>query len=178
MGLDGVELVLGFEEAFGIAIPDDVAVGMITPRHTIDFVASRLATTPAAGCLTQQLFYQLRRGIRRVRPEDLAVRPATAIARLTDKRDWPGLWSRIRDAAGGANWPERIPWKGWLTKGPRTLRELTAHVAMHQPPPDPSRGDAWTRERIEWTVRRVVWDVLGVRDFRLDDQYLRDLGVD
>ncbi|MFO1486728.1 MAG: phosphopantetheine-binding protein [Verrucomicrobiaceae bacterium] len=38
MGLDSVELVLAFEEEFGIAIPDSAAENMRTPRDVIDFV--------------------------------------------------------------------------------------------------------------------------------------------
>ena len=44
MGLDGVELVMAFEEEFGISIPDSAAEKMVTPRHVIDFVyEARLA---------------------------------------------------------------------------------------------------------------------------------------
>ncbi len=41
MGLDSVELVMAFEEAFGIRIPDADAQQMLTPRAVIDFVESR-----------------------------------------------------------------------------------------------------------------------------------------
>lgn len=38
MGLDSVELVMAFEEEFGIRIPDAAAAAMLTPRDVIDFV--------------------------------------------------------------------------------------------------------------------------------------------
>ena len=40
MGLDSVELVMAFEEAFGVPIPDADAQKMLTPRAVIDFVES------------------------------------------------------------------------------------------------------------------------------------------
>jgi hypothetical protein len=179
MGLDSVELVMAFEEAFGIEIPDVVASGMITPRRTIDYVESRLATVPADRCLTQQAFYRLRRGLHDVGGgAGLSIRPTTKVREIAEKREWHGLWTRIREAAGVPGWPDRVPWKGWLVEGPETLRELAVHIAMHLPPPDGSRGESWTRERIELTVRRSVWDIIRVKGFALDDQYVRDMGLD
>ena len=43
MGLDTVELVLAYEDAFDIAIPDFDAEKMITPRLVGDFVERALA---------------------------------------------------------------------------------------------------------------------------------------
>lgn len=178
MGLDSVELVMAFEAAFGIDIPDAVASGMITPRQTIDYVESRLATVPADYCLTQQIFFRLRRGLRIEGRAGFALRPTTKLLAIAEKREWPGLWTRIREAVGAPGWPDQVPWRGWLVEGPETLRELTVHIAMHLPPPDPSHGESWTRQRIELTVRRTVWDIIRVKGFTLDDQYVRDMGVD
>ena len=42
MGLDAVELIVAYEEAFGIQFKDEDAARMRTPRDVIDFVASRV----------------------------------------------------------------------------------------------------------------------------------------
>ena len=39
MGLDSVELVMAFEEAFGVAIEDAEAAKMITPRDVILYLS-------------------------------------------------------------------------------------------------------------------------------------------
>jgi acyl carrier protein len=36
--LDTVELVMAFEEEFGIEIPDDAAENILTVKHAIDFI--------------------------------------------------------------------------------------------------------------------------------------------
>jgi len=38
MGLDTVELVMAFEEKFGISIPNEVAAELTTPRKVTDYV--------------------------------------------------------------------------------------------------------------------------------------------
>jgi hypothetical protein len=38
MGLDTVELVMAFEERFGVSVPDTVAAELVTPRHVIDYL--------------------------------------------------------------------------------------------------------------------------------------------
>lgn len=59
MGLDTVELVLAFEEEFGIEIPDEDAQNLITVRDVVMFVKKRLKITPPEECFTQKVFYML-----------------------------------------------------------------------------------------------------------------------
>lgn len=42
MGMDSVELVMRFEEDFGITIPDSAAEKMVTPGDVIAFVVAEL----------------------------------------------------------------------------------------------------------------------------------------
>jgi hypothetical protein len=177
MGLDSVELVIGIEKAFGINIPDAVASEMITPRHTIEYVASTLAASPVSRCHTQKVFYRLRSGFRSVLGTEVTIRPATTLREIVGKRAWADVWSKVRETAGNPIWPERIPRKRWIREGPETLRELTYYVAMFLPPPDLAQGEPWTRERIELIVRRVVWETIRVQGFKVDDGYVRDMGV-
>ena len=39
--LDTVELVMAFEEEFGIEIPDDAAESILTVRNAVDFIESQ-----------------------------------------------------------------------------------------------------------------------------------------
>ena len=41
MGLDAVELVIAWEEAFDVRFSDEDAAAMRTPRDVIDFIAGR-----------------------------------------------------------------------------------------------------------------------------------------
>lgn len=69
MGLDGVELVMAFEESFGITIPDEVAEKMLTPRQVTDYIMNRLGEAGAEedrACLNQRAFHVLRRSFMKV----------------------------------------------------------------------------------------------------------------
>ena len=43
MGLDSVELIIAWEEAFGITITDEEAARILTPRDVIELIAARRA---------------------------------------------------------------------------------------------------------------------------------------
>ena len=61
MGLDGVELVMSLEEAFGIQITDEEATNCRTPRMVIDVIFSKLKTADEHVCRSQRAFYTIRR---------------------------------------------------------------------------------------------------------------------
>jgi hypothetical protein len=178
MGLEIVELVIAVEELFDIAIPDEVAAGLLTPRHVMDYVSTRVPTAPPDRCLTQHTFYKVRRGLRATVGAGTAVTPATRLDTVAAEHTWPAVWSTVREAAGTSGWPETTPWPGWLRDGPVDLRALVLHIVTHLPQPDPARGESWTRERIELALREVVYQTVGRRGFSLDDEFVGDLGLD
>jgi hypothetical protein len=171
--MDTVELVMGFEEALGILIPDEDAARLLTPRRVLDYAAACLPVVHADGCATQRTFYALRRGFRACGVH-VELRPATPLRALTDRQGWTVLWTRVRVAVGNAGWPASVPYPGLLSDGPATLGQLTRHVAVASLVTDAG----WTRERIEFVIRQVMWDVAGIDDFSLDDEFVRDLKLD
>jgi acyl carrier protein len=167
MGLDGVEILLATEEAFGIAIPDEVAERLLTPADVVAHVASQVPTTPSAECLTQRLFYRLRQRFR------------AQVPALVGRFDPDNAASRDHPQGPVASGlvGETVPWPGLLKDGPRTVRQLIWHLVASLPPPRVEAGESWTRERIEGEVRRIIGEHLGVKDYRLDARFVEDLGL-
>lgn len=62
MGLDSVELLIAFEDEFGISIDDADAARLTTPQEAADYVAYRLgaANGRPKRCLSQTGFHRLR----------------------------------------------------------------------------------------------------------------------
>lgn len=69
MGLESVEVVLAFEEEFGIAIPDAAAEKMRTPRDVIDFVLQERQRVAPLDALKHLLEALASMGYANLRPE-------------------------------------------------------------------------------------------------------------
>lgn len=64
MGLDSVELLMSVEEKFGIRIEDSEAEKIYTVQNFVDCVYSKIITNPNEKCLTQIVFYRIRKAFR------------------------------------------------------------------------------------------------------------------
>src|SRR4051812_38604248 len=162
MGLDGVEIIMRAEEIFGIEIPDRIAQEILTPAALVEFVAANVPTKPTEECLSQQLFYRLRRGFRsQLKAPSSTLDLDTPLRQILHKDQWPQVWTAIRAEVGQSEWPASIRWPGVLSSGPKTVRELIWHVAASLPKPDIAAGEAWTRPRIQAEIRRIVGEQVG-----------------
>jgi hypothetical protein len=178
MGLDGVEIIMEVEEVFGISISDEDAAELFTPGDLVDYISSQVPTRTAEECLTQQLFHRLRRGFRAQVPALLQRFDLDMPIRDVLHRDqWSRVWAAVRATAGDSSWPAEVPWPGLLRDGPKTVRHLIWHIVGSLPRPNVSAGELWTRVRIEAEVRRVVTGVSGVKDYRLNAEFVKDLGI-
>jgi len=176
MGLEGIEIVLAAEETFGITISDADASRMQTPAELIVFIEHHVPTVYSPDCLTQHLFYRLRRGFRAAIPSlSVPFRPDTQLRDVISKDEWPIIWGDIRAAVGDTTWPHDILWPSWLRDGPKTVRQLIWHLVASLPVP--AAGEPWSRERIEGEVRRILADVLNKKDFPLSAKFIGELGV-
>lgn len=177
MGLDGVEFVIAAERAFGLSIPDTDAQWLLTPGHLVRYIESRVSAG-GGNCLEQRAFYLLRRAAM-----DVLKQPRSA---LGPSACWMGIlpasgrwrsWRRLGTATGLRPWPAMYPWSphpiGQPTVG-HTARHLAEHAATFLVPADP----AWSRDRIEATVTRLMSERLGIQKFNWNDRFVEELRVD
>ncbi|MFN0066348.1 MAG: acyl carrier protein [Limisphaerales bacterium] len=114
MGLDGVEMVMETEQAFGIKITDAEAERVFTPRDLIELVGRKLAITFEPTCLSRRAFLLVRRAMveGHLATRD-QVRPGTALATWLEPGPMPARWSEFRQKVGATAWPElTVP--GWV----------------------------------------------------------------
>jgi hypothetical protein len=178
VGLDGVEFVLAVEEAFGISIPDDVAPSLITPKHVVDYIATRLPMGDSSACFSQRAFYRLRGAVvkayqiprRRVRPET----PWDAI--LPDRGPFRSSWRHLQNAVGVPDWP-RQHFLGFRLPSSRTVGDTAEYLAQRTPHLFKEESEAWSRSEIERIVTSLIATELGIQKFDWNDSFVRDLGV-
>jgi hypothetical protein len=103
MGLDTVELVIRFEEAFGITIPDEDAERLATPREVTNYIMSRVVLSSEPACLSQQAFYFLReKFVPRLHLNRNAFRPKHSLENVIPKENRKHLWASLTAEVGGA----------------------------------------------------------------------------
>ena len=106
MGLDSVELVIAFEEAFSVAIEDAVAEKMRTPRDVIDFIARHRGSGTKKLCLTRRAFHRIRERMMAVGIARIAIRPDASLTRLFPENTRRSMWVQARGDISRSQWPE------------------------------------------------------------------------
>lgn len=182
VGLDTVELVMAYEEEFGIEIPDIDAEKICTVGQMFEYVKKRLQSTPPAACLSQRIFHKLRKAL--IQNYGMSRAAITIDTRLKDVLEekelaegWPfmeifaelkmppitktGFWHWVKTS------PEKLTVRELITR----LLQLNFHALPHQSTSD---EDIWTR------VVDVVVRQANVRrdEVTYEASYTRDLGLD
>ena len=119
MGLDGVELVMALEEAFGLELTSDEVVKAMTPRLIGDAIFSKLQSTNQKTCQSQRAFYILRKtfmrkfGLRRAE-----VTPDMLFRSLVAQEQEALIWNDLKSSVKARSWPSLAlpPWLHTLMK--------------------------------------------------------------
>ncbi len=106
MGLDTVELVLAFEDEFGIVIDDRYAEKMRTPGDVADYVISKVRTKRQDPCLSQIGFHRVRSLLmNEFAIPRKAIRPDTPLKDIL-VGDIRNNWARLKNAIGTDYFPK------------------------------------------------------------------------
>ena len=178
MGLDGVEFIMAVEEAFQIAIPDEDAGQMRTPGDVVTYVFGRVGSERGHGCAEQRAFYRLRRASMKVFGQSReAIRPATRWDAVLPRRQRRHNWRLLHKATGTPHWP-RLTLLGSVPDAVATVGGTAQYLVTHGEAVFQRPTEGWSRQAIEAVITRIMRDQLGITEFRWDQEFVRDLGVD
>ena len=95
MGLDSVELIMSIEDKFGISIPDAECEQIATVRQMVDSVFEKIKLTPNKKCLSQILFYRIRKAFEQFGKHKRNITPNTKMSELLSKTNLKNDWTRL-----------------------------------------------------------------------------------
>lgn len=137
MGLDGLELIMAIEEKFGIAIPDQDAEKIRTPRALIEYVERSLKDADERVCPSQRAFYRLRRAFgNEFQIRRKTITPETSLSSLfpalTRRTDWQRLRLELESGRVSPYTPYWLPLRRprWMKIGIVVLSLIVAATAL------------------------------------------------
>ncbi|AZQ44183.1 acyl carrier protein [Nonlabens ponticola] len=197
MGLDSVELLMSVEDKFGIRIEDSEAEKIYTVQNFVDCVYSKIITNPNEKCLTQIVFYRIRKAFRNLNLTEKEIKPETKISELLTQTELKENWHLLKTEIG-LDLPELValdfnPELGSHVKifGIKTIKRTTPV------------SSGTLRELVDWTialnqeklidiekitdkyvVERIVIGIINknlgipISEIKLEHSITNDLGID
>ena len=100
MGLDSVELVMSVENKFGIRIPDADCEKIYTVQDFADTVFKMISIHPTDKCLTQIIFYRIRKAFKNLELTKVEIKPDTKISDFLNQTELKANWNRLETEIG------------------------------------------------------------------------------
>jgi hypothetical protein len=174
MGLDAVEILMGWEQAFDITITDKEAETITTPRMAIDLITTKLEVKKniIGVCPLMRAYHQVRKAFQTVLglPRN-QIKLDSKLRQLLPQQRYE-VWQQIRLYLG----VPKLPGAGALFI-PTTIRDLVDWLTAHYPSYFLNPEEHWTRPQIRTVVRSVIKDVVGTSDFTDDNDFVKEIGV-
>lgn len=145
----------------------------------MDIIHRKLVAAGApgpAGCLSQRAFYRVRRALQTAFAVSRGqVRPDTPLSALLPAGKRRERWQLLQAHLGVNAFPRMF--FGWQSFPRRTVGQLANSLAAGQPSSFRGPVRPWTRAQVRSLVRLLIVEQLGIKNFRDDDEFVRDLRV-
>jgi hypothetical protein len=180
--MDDVQIVIGWEEAFGITFTDDEAIQIRTPRMAANLICRKLGmvTTGGAGrCLSQHGFYRLRRAFEKhCDCPRTVIAPHTRLAAILPRKNRRECWRAAAWQIGVPDLPYPVSCFGLIFRHYRTVGELVRYMVARQAQTLKEPDVAYTHSQVREIVRAIIANQIGVSKFSDDADLIYDLEVD
>ena len=180
MGLDAVEILMGWELAFDIMIADKEAFQLCNTRMAVELIAAKVGATDfsRSWCLSHRAFNRLRSAFELGGISRNAVRPSAKVRHLLNGCRSPEAKTDIRAQLNIPKLPLAGSWTGGLLSPP-TVGCLTDWIVTHNPITLFKPGEKWTRAQVRQAVRAIVIEQICAPPDYLDEaDFVKNLGLD
>jgi acyl carrier protein len=179
MGLDAVEMMMGWERAFDIQLSDAEVLELRTPRQAIDLIAGKVGTSDREPGVDMGLraYHRLRQAFVTVTkvPRD-QVRLDSQLRTLIPRSQLLANWRKFFTHAGLPTAPHLV-WGAGVVFWPFTIQDLVIWSVASHPRSLVSLEERWTRQQVRSVVRAVILEILGLDKLNDDDDFINDLGI-
>lgn len=197
MGLDSVELLMSFEDKFGVQVPDDEAENIATVEQMVDSIFEKIKIKPNDKCLSQIIFYRIRRAFEEFGNLKSIITPETKMSDLLNPTDLESDWNVLEQRIG-LKIPELVDldknktlnkevrffgFKVFDRKEPvaeNTIRKFTDWIISMNSDELISIEKISSKYEIERIICAIIEDKIGVplSEIELHHSFTSDLGID
>jgi hypothetical protein len=177
MGLDAVEILMGWEQAFDVKITDREAEKITTPRMAIHLITSKLEVKENILniCPLMRIYYRVEQAFQAVLSfQQIQIEPDSKLRHLLPQKQRSETWQQICSYLGVPTLPKISAIPIFM---PITVQDLVDWLTAHYPSYFFEPEEYWTHQQIRTVARSVIKDVVGTSDFTDDDDFVKEIGV-
>jgi hypothetical protein len=177
MGLDAVEIIMGWEQAFEIEFTDEEAEKITTPRMAIDLITSKLEVKENITdiCPLMRTYQRVQQALQAVLSlQQNQIQPDSKLRHVLPQQQRSETWQQIRSYLGVPKLPKISAIPIFM---PITVQDLVDWLTAHYPSYFFEHEEYWTRQQIRTVVRSVIKDVVGTSDFTDDNDFVQEIGI-
>jgi hypothetical protein len=177
MGLDAIEIIMGWEQAFEVDFTDAEAETIRTPRMAIDLIATKLElkeNIPSI-CPLIRIHHRVSEAFQTILSlQPHQTEPDNKLRHLLPQQQRSENWQQICSYLGVPKLPKIsiIP-----IFRPITVQDLVDWLTANYPSYFLDPDECWTHEQIRTVVRVVIKSVIGASNFTDDDDFVKEIGV-
>jgi hypothetical protein len=179
MGLDAVEIILGWENAFDIKLSDEEVFELRTPQQAIDLIAIKVgASDRVIGvCIGLRAYHRIRQAFCSVaKVHRSQVRLDSNLRKLLPKKQRQDIWREIFTLAGFSESPP-FGFGVGLIFMPINIKDIVIWSVACHPRNLVNPNERWTHSQVKSVVRAVITRISGTEEFTDDDDFIEDLGI-
>jgi hypothetical protein len=177
MGLDAIEIIMGWEQAFEIELTDAETENIRTPKMAIDLITSKLEVKENTTdiCPIMRTYHRVKQAFQAVLSlQQSQIQADSKLRHLLPQQQRSETWQQIRSYLGVPKLPKISAIPIFM---PITVQDLVNWLTAHYPSCFLSPDERWTHQQIRTVVRAVVKDVVGTGDFTDDNDFVKEIGV-
>ncbi len=178
MGLDSVELILAWEESFGITLSDAEAAHVFTTRQVTNLIYQKVRDTAKpedTGCLSMRAYYRLRRSFQREGINFDQIKATSKFSDILPRKDQRERLNQVLITAG-FDPLRRMPFGLQFTFG--RVKDYILDLVISHHSSLRTEGTSWSREQVREVVRSITKAQLAIVRLQDDSRFVQDLGMD